>query len=308
MTVTLNIKMDMKNITISFVIRTRNVEIDLPRCLDSIIEQNNPTDNILEFIIVDNESTDGTLKIVKKYDAKVVSISQDEFTWGRALNKGIEKASGDIVILISADVSAENDMWLTEMIEPFSNEMIAAVYAKQIPRVDAPLDERVRLSNTFPDQSIIFDETSEKIMASNACAAIRKTVWDDVHYDEEIEGGEEIVWTKKIQENNLTYMYNSKAIVYHSHRERASRFAYRIWELHRKDVRLGKIKPGMFYTLYAVAAIVKRRLLNAIKYKNPMNIKVVGVISLVPETFFFLLISILEGVGIKEKTVRRWMW
>ena len=300
--------MDIEKLSVSFVIRARNVENDLPRCIDSILSQNNPTNNKLEIIVVDNESTDNTLIIAHSYDAKVITITQDQFTWGKALNIGIEQACGDIVILISADVNAENNMWLSEMLSPFSNRKIAAVYAKQIPRSDAPIDERIRLSHTFPDQSINFDRVSTKIIASNACAAIRKTVWDNVHYDEKIEGGEEIVWTKEIQENGYTYIYNSNAIVYHSHREPASRFAYRLWELHRKDVRLGRIKPGVFYVLYAMAAIVKRRLINIIKYKNPLRVKAAGLFSLLPEVLFFTLISALEGVGIKEKTVRRWMW
>ena len=300
--------MDIEELSVSFVIRTRNVENDLPRCLDSIFSQNNPTNNKLEIIIVDNESTDNTLNVANKYGAKIVTITQDNFTWGKALNIGIEQAEGDIVILMSADVNAENDMWLNEILGPFNNSRVAAVYAKQIPRSDAPIDERIRLELTFPDQSIHFDGKDDKILASNACAAIKKIVWDDVHYDEEIEGGEEILWTKEIQKSGYAYVYNSNAIVYHSHHEPASRFAYRLWELHRKDVRLGRIKPGTFYVLYAMGAIVKRRLINIIKYKNPFNVKIAGFLTLLPEALFFLLISILEGIGIKERTVRRWMW
>jgi len=300
--------MDIEKLSVSFVIRARNVENDLPRCIDSILTQNNHTYNKLEIIIVDNESTDSTLDIAKSYAAKIITITQNEFTWGKALNRGIEQARGDVVILISADVNAENDMWLNEMLAPFDDKKIAAVYARQIPRENAPIDERARLSKTFPDQSIIFEEKSSRIIASNACAAIRKKVWEDVHYDEVIEGGEEIAWTEEIQQQGYNYVYNSKARVYHSHRETASRFAYRHWELHRKNIRVGKIKPGIFYVLHATASITKRRLKNIFNYKAPLKIKLEGFISLFPEIIFFMLIAILEGSGLSERKVRRWMW
>lgn len=304
----------MENKSVSFVIRTRNVENDLPRCIDSILSQYNPTKNEIEIIIVDNESIDSTIEIAKNYGAKIITITQEDFTWGRSLNLGIEQATGDIVILMSADVSAKNNMWLSEMLEPFKDENIAAVYAKQEPRLDAPIDERARLAKTFPEQSVIFlgkpDQirTNNKIIASNACAAIRKNVWDQVPYDEVIEGGEEVQWTEEVQSKGYDYIYNSEAKVYHSHNEPASRFAYRHWELHCKNVRVGKIKPGIFYVLHATASITKRRLKNIFNYKAPLKIKLEGFISLFPEIILFMLIAILEGLGLSERKVRRWMW
>ena len=53
----------------SVVIPTYNEKEYLPLCLDSIINQNYDRD-LVEIIVVDGLSTDGTLSVIKKYQSK----------------------------------------------------------------------------------------------------------------------------------------------------------------------------------------------------------------------------------------------
>ena len=49
---------------------------------------------MLEIIVADNGSTDGSLDIAKKYGAKIVNVKNKGY--GSALINGIQKAEGNI--------------------------------------------------------------------------------------------------------------------------------------------------------------------------------------------------------------------
>ena len=67
--------------------------------------------NVYEIIIVDSGSTDNTLKIALLYD-KVKIVKIRKYLPGLALNKGIDKAAGDIIVLISAHCIPFDKNWL----------------------------------------------------------------------------------------------------------------------------------------------------------------------------------------------------
>jgi glycosyltransferase involved in cell wall biosynthesis len=55
---------------VSVVITTKNEEKNIANCLESIKRQTYPQ-NRIEIIVVDNNSTDGTKEIARKYTKKV---------------------------------------------------------------------------------------------------------------------------------------------------------------------------------------------------------------------------------------------
>ena len=76
---------------ISVVIRTKNEEAWIERCLAAVYAQ---ACDDFEVVVVDNESTDRTKEVVAAYQCRVVSISDKDFSFGRSLNWGIETAIG----------------------------------------------------------------------------------------------------------------------------------------------------------------------------------------------------------------------
>lgn len=58
----------------------------------------------IEFIIIDAQSTDGTLAIIDKYKDKIqIIISEKDKGYYEGLNKGINLATGDIIGALNAD-------------------------------------------------------------------------------------------------------------------------------------------------------------------------------------------------------------
>lgn len=110
----------MKKITILTV--CLNAEKTIEKTILSVISQ---TYKNIEYVIVDGESSDGTLAIIDKYRNKqFVIISEPDRGIYDAINKGLNMASGDFLLILGADDSlAGNDV--IEKIEHYlTNEYI----------------------------------------------------------------------------------------------------------------------------------------------------------------------------------------
>ena len=91
----------MNNPKISIVTITYNSEATLEETIKSIVSQY--YDN-LEYLIIDGGSKDKTLEIVNKYRDKIaVVVSEPDKGISDAFNKGIRKATGEIIGIINSD-------------------------------------------------------------------------------------------------------------------------------------------------------------------------------------------------------------
>jgi len=86
---------------ITIITVVRNGENTLERCIKSVLGQN--YDNI-EYIIIDGNSTDGTLGIIESYKDYVdYYLSEEDSGIYDAMNKGISLASGDFIYMLNSD-------------------------------------------------------------------------------------------------------------------------------------------------------------------------------------------------------------
>ena len=83
---------------ISIVVTTRNNHATLEACLSSIKQQTYPN---IELVIIDNNSTDDTKDIAKRYTNKVFNRGPERST---QRNFGVQKARGEYVLIIDSDM------------------------------------------------------------------------------------------------------------------------------------------------------------------------------------------------------------
>lgn len=106
-----NNKIDHNKFTISLIIPCHNEEKYIARCLNSVIEQDYPTDN-LEILVVDGMSKDKTIQVVENYRKKFLSIKilkNPNKTTPYAFNLGIKYSKADIIMIMSAHSTLEKD-------------------------------------------------------------------------------------------------------------------------------------------------------------------------------------------------------
>lgn len=111
---------------VSVVIPAYNEEKIISKCLDSLCTQN--TRQRFEVIVVNNNSTDQTEKIVKSYgnklDIKVVFEKYKGRGWARFA--GFQTARGDIILSTDADTLVPKD-WIEKLSSLLADKDIVAV-------------------------------------------------------------------------------------------------------------------------------------------------------------------------------------
>ena len=85
---------------ISVVVPSFNTGNFIETTLQSIVNQDYPN---IECIVMDGGSTDGTLEILKKYEGRITWTSEKDKGQSDAINKGLQKTTGDIMAFLNAD-------------------------------------------------------------------------------------------------------------------------------------------------------------------------------------------------------------
>lgn len=87
---------NMKKLSLSVVLATRNEESNIGQCLDSV------KDLADEIIVADEESNDKTTDVVKKYSVKIISVPHQQ-NFHITKNIAIDAAKGDWILQLDAD-------------------------------------------------------------------------------------------------------------------------------------------------------------------------------------------------------------
>jgi rhamnosyltransferase len=202
-------------VDVSILIRTKNGERYIGKALSAIFSQKYQN---FEVLIVDSGSTDATLEIARKYPVKIYEIKPEDFTWGYALNYGFQRAKGEYIICLSQDVLPLSENWLETIIHNFGDNSVAAVMCSTLPWPDCnPFDRRGLLKKfNMPKQEIL---PGPPYIFGNVSSAIRKSVWERMHFDEKLSYCEDEDWMRKVRKLNYKVIFEPEAKVYHSHNE-----------------------------------------------------------------------------------------
>lgn len=115
---------------ISVVIPVRNEAAKLAMCLEGILSQKVP---VLEILVIDSGSTDGTQEIVRRYPrTRLIEIPGSTFNHGDTRNLGVREARGDFILFTVGDAWAFDGQWIETLLSGFVAEDIAVVSGAQV--------------------------------------------------------------------------------------------------------------------------------------------------------------------------------
>lgn len=104
--------------------------------LESVLAQTYPN---IEYILIDGKSTDNTIGMIKQYEERFVKkgihytwISEKDNGIYDAINKGIKRATGDIVGILNSDDYYYDDHVIDDIVKNFESKQIDCIYGNII--------------------------------------------------------------------------------------------------------------------------------------------------------------------------------
>jgi len=216
---------DIKSANVSIIIRTYNEIKYIQKCLDSIFEQE--FNGSVEVIIVDSGSTDGTLQVAKLNKCLVIELAKDDFTFGRSLNLGIQAASSDLIVSLSAHCVPFGNKWLQKLTSPITLNQAEMVYGRHISSVNSRTSEQNYFKEKFGEISFY----TESPLLNNGNSAFAKKIWIDHKFNEILPAQEDLEFSLWYLENyKRRIFYSAESIVTHFHNDRNSRLYNRLYK------------------------------------------------------------------------------
>ncbi len=190
-----------KNDLVSIIITTKNEGDVIKRLLESILKQSYKN---VEIILIDNHSSDNTLKIVKAFKKIRVYICGPERSAQR--NYGSQKAKGDYLLFLDADMKLSNQV------------VNDCVFKMKDNRIGALCIPEESIGGRFWEKVKAFERSFYNLAGdeiTDAARFFRKKVFEKVGgYNEALTGPEDWELTEKVRKSKYS-INRISAVIYH---------------------------------------------------------------------------------------------
>lgn len=182
---------------VTLIVTTKNEENDIEKCLQSVKRQ---THKDIELIVVDNNSTDRTKGIAKKYTQLVFNLGPER---SAQRNFGIGKAQGKYILIIDADMELFSD--------------VVATCIQNIKGKDALIIPEDCSGEGFWTNCKILEKKSYRWTGDGEAARFfKRSVLRSLNgYDEELSGPEDIDLHKRLLRDGYKAGYAPTWIAHH---------------------------------------------------------------------------------------------
>ena len=191
---------------VSAIIRCKNEEEWIGHAIQSFIDFFPHS----EIIIINNNSTDASIDIVKlfdRYDITIVNI--DDYTPGKAINVGVSLAKYENILIQSAHTVIKK-INLKQV--KLSLNKYAAVFGNQIPIYKGKRITKRYIWSHFKDNHLeenMFSNIEDRLFLHNAFCFYNKRDLLRNKFDERLHGKEDRYWAISAVEKGSKFLYDS---------------------------------------------------------------------------------------------------
>ena len=208
----------------SVIVRTKNSADTVERTFETLRAQTVS----VEIVVVDSGSTDTTLDIARRHADEIVSTASERFSFGRALNEGAERASGDIHFALSSHCWLDRTDWVERSLACYEHGVVVGTNGALYGPRGETLYELFHqtAADAFVDPYWGF---------SNHASSWRASIWREYRFDEEMEACEDKEWAWRVLNAGNVLAFHPALAVDSKHREKAGTRA--LFERSRKEAR-----------------------------------------------------------------------
>jgi rhamnosyltransferase len=221
----------MQTPAITIVMNVNNERATLEMSLPRLYQQKNTPP--WELIVIDSGSTDGSDRLVQRYvdrypNIRFHKIKPDDFHHARTRNLGLQQARGEIVVFLAGDALPADETWLSSLTAPLdSDDRVAGVYGRQLPRDDADTFNRLRSEWNYPEKPLVKSQKSPTSLSPkeraffstvNCCVHLGRT--GPVRFDDTLSVNEDVGLSWRLLSEGWKLAYSPDAAVIHSHNRR----------------------------------------------------------------------------------------
>ena len=206
---------------ISVVIPTLNRINTLQRALDSVINQ---TYKPAEIIVVDNGSSDGTLKFLREQYPKITILTENKIGVSSARNKGIKKSINQWIALLDSD-----DAWHTRKLEIQTSMLDSALKEYNLIHTDEVWFRNNKHINQMKKHKkqggYIFERCLSLCCISPSSVLFKKNILDKVgFFDESLPVCEDYdMWLKICSSEEVLFAQDKLTYKYGGHKDQLSK-------------------------------------------------------------------------------------
>lgn len=225
--------------------RERDREVSEIMKVDVIIPAYRPTERFLRLIDRLEAQTVAVHRIIvmnteKKELEKLIDIpdflkkhprlllehlSRKEFDHGATRCRGVEKSDAEVFVCMTQDALAADEFLIENLLRAlFSEENVAAAYARQLPEEDCNVIERFTRGFNYPEQPQVKGSGDiprlgiKTFFCSNVCAMYRREVFDRLGgFVEQTIFNEDMIYAARAVKAGYRIAYAADARVIHSH-------------------------------------------------------------------------------------------
>ena len=206
---------------ISVVIPTLNRINTLQRALDSVINQ---TYKPAEIIVVDNGSSDGTLKFLREQYPKITTLTENKVGVSSARNKGIKKSINQWIALLDSD-----DAWHPRKLEIQTSMLDSALKEYNLIHTDEIWFRNNKHINQMKKHKkqggYIFERCLSLCCISPSSVLFKKNILDKVGlFDESLPVCEDYdMWLKICSSEEVLFAQDKLTYKYGGHKDQLSK-------------------------------------------------------------------------------------
>lgn len=176
-----------------------------------------------EVLCIDSSSTDGTYELCQSMSDRCVRIKPQEFHHCRTRNFGVSLSTADICVFLSQDALPSDPHWLTNLITPFLDPEVGAVYGRQVAPAHFGAQRKYSMSEVYPATRQVRrfvpgkKKALHEIRFSNANSAIRREILVRYPFPENLLLSEDVAACYRVLQDGMSVIYEPIANVIHGH-------------------------------------------------------------------------------------------